>query len=358
MNRDDVLDRLHDADPVTTQWLAAQMPHARREAVRDRITATSRSRSARRAPSRGYGASRTGRRLLLTAVAAGVVAALVVAAGVVSRPDTPAGPTAASASEVLRKAADVARGAPDYTLSGSQRVYAGYLLEDGDRLVSGEWWVRADGSYLARTRTYSGPAARAMGIPVGDSDLVRSVKPTKDNGEPKQWSYDEIRAVPTDQAALSRWIAAEVARTPVSDHAPESVTNPTSRTLAVALDLVTQRLAPPALRSAGLEVIATLPGVVRLGAGTDRLGRTGELIGVPNRYDSAVQNTLLVDPVDGRLLESGTGAAVVSEPTPAGPAYTGPTGSAVLPASTRTYVGPTVVARELVVPDGVSVAPH
>lgn len=355
MTKPGSLTQLHVVDPVTHEELLRQVPAAARAELRERILATPRGHGLR-VPAR----SRTRRRVAIGSVAAATVAVVLVAVSLIGpgRPGSPAGPAVASASELLRQTATVARSEPDYVLTGTQRVYAGYLLDSREDVVSGEWWVAADGSYLARTRTYSGGAARALGTPIGESDLVRSDKPTKGDGQPKQWTYAQLRDLPTDRAGLTRWIDAEVARTPLSPDAPESATNPTARTLATALDLVTQRLAPPTLRAAGLDVIAALPGVVRLGTATDRVGRTGELIGVPSRFDSSVQDTLLVEPRSGTLLESASGVVVVSAPASPRPGYNGPTGSATFGSTVRTYVGPTVVGRELVVPAGVSVAPR
>jgi hypothetical protein len=351
----DVLDRVRAADPWADSSLATLVPANIRAELREQIAAGPRA-AARPAGRIVTHRTRIG---LAAAIGAGVAASLVAVSLVgVGQPGTPAGPAVASASELLHQTADVARTAEDYTLTGRQRVYAGYLLDNGRTVASGEWWVRANGSYLARTKTYSGLAVQAFGIRVGESDLTRSVRPTTDNGEPKQWTYSQIRKVPTDRAGFAAWVRATAADTPVSRYAPPSVTDPDARALVVAVDLITQRLAPPALRGAGLDFVAGLPGAERLGSATDRIGRTGQLIGVPNRLDATVRDTLLVDPTRGTLLESTAGAAIVSEPANAGPDYNGPTGSATMPGYVRTYVGPTVVDRELVVPAGVSVAPR
>lgn len=353
MTTTDVLARLRDADPITAGGLARAVPQPRRDRLRDDILATPRGHDA----ARSHG-GRTVRRFAVGLAAAGTVAALVVAVGVVTRPAQVGGPAVASAAEILHAAGDNARAEHDYVLTGSQRVFSASLVDTAGPeqvVLSGEWWTDRKGHATVRTRTYTPRAADLFGVAVGSNDIERLSELTNDLGAPR-WTYASVRAVPTESAAFAGWVARQAKEMKVSDRAPASVSSIEARTRAVVVDVLTEPLAPAALRGAAFDLIADLPGVTSLGRGTDAFDRPGTLIAIPNRLDSAVRDTLLIDPARATLLERRTGEAQADAGTKGQPGM--PTGDATVHATVRTYQGPTVVTRDLVVPAGVNVAPR
>jgi len=234
---------------------------------------------------------------------------------------------------VLHAAAATARATSDYRLTGTQRVYSGYLQTSVSQtapntpvVVSGEWWTGANGAYLLRTRAYSEQATKLFGIAIGASDYFhQSAHPNDGSGDPL--TYRELRAIPTDPAGLAAYV-----RTHVDTRAQSTAGG--ADEVGTAIGLLVQPLAPATLRGALWDLLGNLPGVVNLGSGADVLGRTGVLIGYPDSNPMAPNGraTLLIDPVTAAPLEQ-RGAAV------------------------KTFVGPTVVAAERVTPPGVNVAP-
>ena len=336
MTATDTLGRLRGADPVTPAALLMRVPSTERERVLAEVLASEPPVTSHQRPHAVHAA----KRLSVAAVAVGTVAAVVIAAGVISRPDHIGGPTTATAADVLHAAAATARATSDYQLTGTQRVYSGYLESSVGQnapntpvVVSGEWWTDANGAYLLRTRAYSKEATKLFGIAIGASDYFhQSAHPNDGSGDPL--TYRELRAIPTDPANLAAYV-----RTHVETRAQSTAGG--ADEVGTAIGLLVQPLAPARLRGALWDLLGNLPGVVNLGPGTDVLGRTGVLIGYADSNPVTPQrrSTLLLDPVTAAPLEQHSAAAVSA-------------------AGVKTFVRPTVVAAERVTPPGVNVAPE
>jgi hypothetical protein len=79
--------------------------------------------------------------------------------------------------------------------------------------------------------------------------------------------------------------------------------NGPAETLIAVTDLARERVLTPAERAATLRVVAALPALTYRGTVIDRAGRAGEAFAIDSNYSGLpTRYTLIVDPVDGRLL--------------------------------------------------------
>jgi hypothetical protein len=110
-------------------------------------------------------------------------------------------------------------------------------------------------------------------------------------GEPFDSHFDYIgwQGLPAKPAAMK----AAIVRRFEGGHADNA------RTFWLATDLLNVE-APPAMRAAEFRMLATLPGVRYLGKVTDPLGRTGDVLALPQKTPGSV--AAIVDPKTSQLL--------------------------------------------------------
>jgi hypothetical protein len=124
----------------------------------------------------------------------------------------------------------------------------------------------------------------------------------------------EVRALPTDPAALKAMLVAEYAKTPAGE-TPDDPELATSEFLfrdavTIALELPVS----PQVRAAAYRMLADLKGVRSLGTVTDQRGRTGTAVAFTWRLADAESAGGAVSTIEDRLiLDPGTGAALELE---------------------------------------------
>ncbi len=263
--------------------------------------------------------------------AAGAI--LVTGLGAAPAPSRPAAGPASPAAAALGRIALTAARTPVAAMPGHGRylyvkIIAGNrfsVASTGGATKSGicaqtiREWAAADGSgRLAAGR----PAATCLGS-------VRSSAFRKGSG-PDGYIYPGARALPTDPAALRRFIVRHFENGRFTPAA-------TFQFAGTFLDAG----APPPVRAALYRLISRLPGVSSLGRMTDRLGRPGIGFGF-TQY--GVRDVLIADPVTSAVLER---EGVVAGP---GPAAAGPwrkTGAVI---NYTVYVTSGVTGSDLVPP--------
>lgn len=160
-----------------------------------------------------------------------------------------------------------------------------------------------------------------------DTRLSRGVIPLQD-GRFAGLGWDELYALPTESGALESRL-----RTTRLD----GIRDEDTELFALAGDLLRESPAPPALRKALWGVVAQVPGVTLVGAIKDSSGRSGIAI---RRGDQSY----VLDPGDGRLLEESKGISKATPDAPSGARWRatyleqGPAENA--PAPTPTNAGP------------------
>lgn len=220
-------------------------------------------------------------------------------------------PPAATAAELLQRAADVAAEGPDPVLRPGQFWYtrseSTTRTTYGDRpsfsflsQVRRESWIGRDGGgrvrqYAVGGRRFLSPRDRenwiASGRPKPAEGVMDVSLAEQDGSIPEKTyylgtmglTYDEMRALPTDVDSLyarvelegRRW--ADGNKLPLSD-APHQM-------FTIVGDMLRETPMPPALRAALFRVAARIPGVELVGETTDAAGRSGVAValGEPHR---------------------------------------------------------------------------
>lgn len=286
MNRlleDPLLRRLADADPAPAAPLTAA-EEARADALLDRLTMTPAATTARVRPRR-RGRGR------LAAAATALVA--VVGAGLFAT-------APASAEHVLLEAATGAAAQPVRT---GDYWYVRSLTQDPQSLpYEQESWQSRDAA-LVRSGAGEAFAAWEAGqdAPAEPFRGREVTEPAVEGGGPPpfgdavQLTWDEVRELPADPDALARELDA---RTPASGRGHDQ-----DRWSAV-VGLLLGSPASPTQRRALWEVLARVPGVDLLGTTTDAAGREGTAVEADFTDQGWYRVVLVLDPVDGRLLET------------------------------------------------------
>ena len=221
-----------------------------------------------------------------------------------------------SARSALLDLSATAAAAPDLPRGGDvQRIdsYAWLMGYDDSGTTTAvyptgqQWWTAADGSGQITQRraeavTYDGRVDLAAGPSSGGTEST-DVFPAGllDAGE--------ADSLPTDPDALEAALAALL---PPSDDPAADVS-----AYALAAEIVDQQgkeIVPQAVTAAMWEVLADEPSVQLLGSTTDRLGREGLAVAVPDvsMDDLQVVLVVLVSPEDGTLL--GTETVTLEDP--------------------------------------------
>jgi hypothetical protein len=233
-------------------------------------------RSRHRLQNRMLGAPR--RRVRPLAIGAGLVAVAAAAAVVVALPGTPAEapPPQAVApvvtgAQVLLAAATVAEHAP----AGTGEYW--YIKTVSSKQVY-EYWYAADGH-----RWFRGAKSGGRVVPLGLGVPLRLAA--------TEVTFEQLRTLPTDPAALRNWLVTAIAHSNARTSAGPLTASDRERELLLSLvSLVSTLPAPPAVRAAAFRAIAAYPGVQDLGAVP---GGRGFLL--PGEY------RLVVDPSTGRI---------------------------------------------------------
>jgi hypothetical protein len=233
-------------------------------------------RSRHRLQNRMLGARR--RRVRPLALGAGLVAAAAAAAVVVATlPGAPAEapPPQAVApvvtgQQVLLAAATAAEHAPD----GTGKYWHVKTVEDKNTY---EYWFTAD-SHL----WFRGAKSGGRVMPLGASPLRLAAT---------EVTFEQLRTLPTDPAALRDWLVNAIAHSNARTSAGPLTASDRERELLLSMvSLVSTLPAPPAVRATAFRAIAAYPGVQDLGVVP---GGRGFLL--PGEY------RLVVDPSTGRI---------------------------------------------------------
>lgn len=293
---DPLLRELAAANPVPVATLTRE-EEARAEAVLRRVSAVTPSREqaldvATITPGRWkHLAFRTRNRVAAALMALAVALGLGLSAGV-----------PASAETVLLEAAANAAAVPDTPLPEGAYWYTKHENENRSPLFSGayltERWVSQDG-FLDRDET----GARAWAAEDGrafDPAEVRTLWYPNDQAEGSgegrygDFTWEERQQLPTDADALKRVLEGRMRST---GHG-----NDYDLWSTVVAEL-NGPAAGPQLRRALWEVLATIPGIELLGTRTDHAGREGTAVRADFSDRRLGDQTLILDPSDGTLLE-------------------------------------------------------
>ncbi len=209
----------------------------------------------------------SGRRLLVAAAVAAVIGLLAVVAGSARSSDHQVGTLSESSPPVtLAALAGVVAAQPDRPLAPGQYQFlestqAELAAGGGLYLTVDDNWHTIDGSGRRRTTLMTRPAGAQPG-----SEIDRRTIPLIEDDAGLPWfgpfSYDGLRSAPTDPTAL---LAAATAAMP---------NQPLWAVAEQIAYLETLTTTPPAVRAAGMRVLADL-GYQPMGMVTDPLGRTG-----------------------------------------------------------------------------------
>jgi hypothetical protein len=257
-----------------------------------------------------YGPRRWRLRLAVPAVAFAALAIVVAAAIGIGR-----APDAANAASVLKDAAQKLQAVPAAPLTAGQYWY---VEQTGRTLVGGagadpagylasmamvhKLWIGPDGSgRIVRTESdpvWVTPSDHDRWVAAGSPSLAG---PTVDEKEPpggltfpfgsRTLTYAELRALPTDPAALGPMIAAAASVTDASSAAASQ--------LELIGELLRSTPLAPAQSAALYKVAATLPGIELAGPTTDPIGRPGVGITITS---NGYRQELVLDPDTGQLL--------------------------------------------------------
>ncbi|KQT96580.1 MULTISPECIES: CU044_5270 family protein [Sanguibacter] len=272
------------------------------------------------------------RRAAVLAVAAATVVVAVVGSQLSSSPTAVAGgapplvyaeasPEAAwdgslpSAHDTLVELASVADDAPDLPRAGDVQHISRYswLSEsvgdaDGNTTTavyptSDEWWVAPDGSAQSVQRRAEAVGYDGRVDPDAEDSAAGPL--STDDFMPGTVEPFAVAELPTDPDAME---SALLATMPA-----EYVENPEYRdTLLVeaAASLSRTSIVPQDVASAMLTVLSDAPSIQLLGDTTDRLGRPGVAVAVPDSLmkDSDVEavTVLIISPTDGQLMGTET----------------------------------------------------
>ena len=207
----------------------------------------------------------------------------------------PGGPSVADAAQVLRGAGDAALTGGPRALGPRQYWYTRvrFVPRQGAAVAVDERWQARDGSGRD-----IGPYAGG-----GDERVRASAHPFRFGT--RSLSYRQLAALPTDPAGLSRVLERTARRQLRAGLAAGTplLRGPAARTYAVftVLRSAYESPAPPALRAALFDVMATLPGLTLEGEGIDHAGRHGTAI---STVLGDVRFRVLIDAGTGDLLET------------------------------------------------------
>ncbi|WP_207401213.1 CU044_5270 family protein, partial [Actinomadura roseirufa] len=175
------------------------------------------------------------------------------------------GAATAAAAEVLRDAAATARGGPPVKAGAYSYTIELMVQLGSDRRKCRETWLRRDGSMAAGGAYEERPGTRCD--PKRPPSFLPSLGP-RDDDRP----HADVRTLPTDPSALRERLYSDAAhgrgQNP-DDKGPRDqlVFNRIGRLLLMT--------APPALRAALFQTLATIPGVDVVRGEKDALGRQG-----------------------------------------------------------------------------------
>ncbi|MEV7007753.1 CU044_5270 family protein [Streptosporangium sp. NPDC051022] len=112
----------------------------------------------------------------------------------------------------------------------------------------------------------------------------------------REMTFEQIRRLPADPAALLRRVAETVRDAPAG---------PSDGVVADALSgLLWSKPSPPDVRAAAYRALAELPNVRYLGEATDERGRTGAAFSFAPQAAMGVRRTLIIDPRSSQVLSS------------------------------------------------------
>jgi hypothetical protein len=293
----DLLEWLADLDPVPEKSVAGAVHSTEARELLERIHALEPDASPTSRVKRRYAWRR------LSAVAAALLVGILIWQSIGGEN----GQRAASASDVLKRAAVVAfsqtaeTGDVEYTKTLERSLITYGIGPDGYSVVATEakeMWVAPDGSgfvrNVAQPDVFPGPTERVAWEAAGSPDLGRpgTRAHTFDAG---QLHYTKLNAYPIDPTALEQALQDHVHKAPP----PNSV-----QMLSLIGDLLAEPGASPALQAALYRVAAQLPGVELLGDVTDDAGRPGTAVGIEYTDGGVKQrDTLIIDPHTSALLE-------------------------------------------------------
>jgi hypothetical protein len=181
------------------------------------------------------------RRVWLPIATALTAAAAIAAVALVALPSTDT-KTAASGQDVLLAAADAAERSPE----GSGTYW--HLTVGFGRYGNAEFWIKPNGEYWFRNHNTEGA--------VWPSGTPRLPKPfSLESGV--ELTFDQLRALPTDPAALRAWVDEAV----VSGHEQDKA----RATMSSLVALVSTVPAPPDVRATAFRALAAYPGIENLG---------------------------------------------------------------------------------------------
>ena len=241
--------------------------------------------------------------------AVATVAAIVVAAVLLSGLAPTSGTEARAASGVLRQTAAVAAGREPVTLppgayaySRSRGVHLVTTVIGGkafNALVPSvrEIWIARDGSGRIRERSgkpvFLTAADRAAWLAAGRPVIEKSGT-ADDRYGPGGLHFEDLSSLPTDPKRLAETLRQRAALTDV----PVDV-----ETFVIVGDLLRETIGPPAVRAALYQVAASLPGVQLVGRVTDPAGRAGIAVAMTSDYSGGlVRHELVFDPRTSALL--------------------------------------------------------
>jgi hypothetical protein len=290
-----LLEHAGRVEPIDTDLLSATV--ARLDELDGAVPASSDSGVPRR---RGR---RVRRRRAITV---GVVMVAVVAIGAVMLPGSPSGIRPAGASELGQLAAvanaQPAPGVPhagQFMYTASVEAYTSSTL-DGPHPYTVQYpetrqiWIGPDGSgRLVETygqAAFLSPQDKAAWVAAGSPDLT--LPPSDQTFGPGGLTDGptDLSALPTDPQVLG---------TLISSRRIEGGPPGPAEDFTQIGDLLRETDAPPALRSALMQVAAGLPGIAALGAVTDHAGRAG--VGVAY-VSGGVRHELIFNPRDSSLM--------------------------------------------------------
>lgn len=286
--RDRTLRLVTEANPVPTSTLTAD-ENARAELLLQDLTAS--SRPARSGMPKQWGTK-------ARALVCGGVALLAAAVGgglLVTAP--------ASAEQVLLEAASNAALQP---MEEGQYWYVRTEMDEPATIpYQREIWLAREGGVL-RDEFLAAEAAELDGTEVLDPALIRNEDLGQNDTDPEtdgttrfgnnvSVTWDELEQLPADPETLSALLTQRVTETSHSD---------AYDLWDAATGLLRESPARPELRRALWEIIATIPGVTLDGPTADATGRDGTAVSIDFSSQNLGRYVLVLDPSDGRLLET------------------------------------------------------
>ena len=320
MIADDIDNLVKRADPVgPTPLVGPDSPEA--EGIWERVLAATSPGAGVPPPPRPR--SGQARRLTLPALGVGVVAAVVIL--VLQLLPTPVLPASSASAAVLRHLAERAAAVePAAMLNGDQWLQSEFRVSylaapshEGPESaalqaaravveVDAEVWANDLSQYCVRqvvtSVAYNSPASRQAWLSSGIG-LPSTPQPECGSGSLRADGQGigtlDVARLPTDPVALAKALETGTTGIAALDKPPRSLT-PFGR--AVMLLVGPTLGATPALWSALLRAMATMPGVAFLGAETTHSGATG--VALAGAAGQGHRTTIILSPSTGALLEA------------------------------------------------------